>query len=339
MKSQHFNIRLQAARQMAGLSMKQLSEKTLCTVTKQSISKYEKGLMMPKAETLDALSAALNISNGYFSGESIRLNTPMLRNALGEALPEDEVEMVEAQLAFWAEQYIAAEKTAGMERQFDNPLKSLSITDASDASDAADLLRQAWHCGDGPIPSVLRLMERKGIKMLNERLPGSVLGLSTWANDSYPLVVVDMANEKHTVERLRFTASHELGHLVLNIPDTVQGKDREKLCDKFAGCFLLPKSTLMEEMGSTSRQSVALDELIDLREAYGVSIAALVHELWDFRIISREQYDWWFNERIKKNSKETGWGEYLFPETIGREKRIVSRKNNITVEGKVVWQT
>ena len=80
MKSSHFNIRLQAARQMAGLSMKQLSEKTLYTVTKQSISKYEKGLMMPKAETLDALSAALNISNGYFSGESIRLNTPATRN-------------------------------------------------------------------------------------------------------------------------------------------------------------------------------------------------------------------------------------------------------------------
>ena len=46
-------------------------------------------------------------------------------------------------------------------------------------------------------------------------------------------------------------------------------------------------------------------------------------------MISREHYDWWFDERLKKNRLEEGWGEYKFPETIGREKRLEMRINEI----------
>ena len=67
---------------------------------------------------------------------------------------------------------------------------------------------------------------------------------------------------------------------------------------------------------------ISLEELIDLRELYGVSIAAQVHEAWDLRLISRQHYDWWYEELIKKNVKEEGWGSYRFPETLGREKRM-----------------
>ena len=41
-------------------------------------------------------------------------------------------------------------------------------------------------------------------------------------------------------------------------------------------------------------------------------------------IITREHYDWWYNERINKNNEEIGWGGYKFPEAIGYEKRIES---------------
>lgn len=325
MDSSLFAIRLHEARLMMRLSMEQLSEKTSRTVTKQSISKYEKGQMKPKKGTLDALSVALDISPQYFSGTNMKINTPMLRNAFKKELPsEEDMKRIESQLAFWSEQYIEAEKKAKMEIQFVNPISDRLIATIDDACRAADDLRQAWNCGDGPIPSVLRLMERKGIKILDKHLPLGVLGMSTWADNRYPLIIIDMANEKHTVERLRFTAAHELGHIMLNIPEEIEGQEKEKLCEQFAGYFLLPKSTLIEELGSDKRQSVTIEELIDLHEVYGVSIAALIHELWDFRIISREQYDWWYDERIKKNCKEVGWGQYLFPETIGREKRTKS---------------
>ncbi len=327
MKNYTFSIRLKAARQMLGLSLEQLSERMSHQVSKQSIMKYEQGKMKPKAKTMKILTTALNISQEYLFGNGRSINTPMLRNAFNNSLPPENIEEIEAQLAFWSEQYIEAEKKAGMELSFINPLKDIYVSDLSDVSEAADFLRRAWNCGSGPIPSILRLMERKGIKILDMRLPNDVLGLSTWADEKYPLVILDTANERQTVECLRFTAAHELAHLVLNIPQKIVGKEREKLCNKFAGCFLLPHSTLTEEIGSDTRQTVTLEELIDLHEVYGVSIAALVHELWDFRIISREHYDWWYDERIKKNKSEKGWGTYVFPETIGREKRINSNNN------------
>ena len=319
-----FSIRLQEARKMMGWSMEQLSEETSRTVTKQSISKYEKGIMFPRINTLSVLAKALNISIGYFSGQGMHIDTPMLRNAFKDSLPQEDNERLVAMLSFWSEQYVETEKRAGMEAPFVNPIVDIVVETLDEACAVADHLRRAWNLGTGPIPSVLRLMERKGIKILDRQLPMGVLGLSTWANDIYPLVAIDMNHEKHTPERLRFTASHELGHIMMNIPSDTAADVRERLCSQFAGCFLLPKSTLYEEIGGTTRESVSLDELIDLHEAYGVSVSALVHELWDFRIISREHYDWWFDERIKKNRKEVGWGEYLFPETLGREKRVKS---------------
>ena len=133
-----------------------------------------------------------------------------------------------------------------------------------------------------------------------------------------------MRQKKTTVERLRFTAAHELAHLLLTFPVNVD-LDVEKRCNKFAGFFLFTKQALIEEMGSEKRDELMLEEMIDLKEVYGISIAAQVHAAWDIRMISREHYDWWFDEKIKKNRLEVGWGEYVFPETIGREKRMEVR--------------
>lgn len=84
-------------------------------------------------------------------------------------------------------------------------------------------------------------------------------------------------------------------------------------------------------MGGERRDELTLEEMIDLKELYGVSIAAQVHEAWDLQMISREHYDWWYDENIKKNKMEEGWGVYTFPETVGREKRMDARiKKEIT---------
>ena len=155
-----------------------------------------------------------------------------------------------------------------------------------------------------------------------------ISGLSTWADSVHPLMILDTNKSKSTTERLRFTACHELAHLLLSFPDTSEWSI-EKRCDKFASFFLFPKSTFIAEMGSEQRSSLTLEELMDLREVYGVSIAAQVHEAWDLRMISYEHYDWWYNERIDKNRKEEGWGAYRFPETLGRENRIKVQLDNM----------
>ena len=324
MTSNQFSIRLHEARKMMGLSMEKLAELTGGIITKQSISRYEKGLMLPKRVAKLAMAKALNISDSYFDGTNLKIDMPMLRTTSNGKLSEGELQALEAKLSFWAEQYLAKEKEAGFPTQFQNPIKDTKVSTLEDAIHAADLLREKWHCGDGPIASILRLLERKGIKILSTELPDDVWGMSTWADTSYPLMVLDMRQKKTTVERLRFTAAHELAHLLLAFPVNAE-LDIEKRCNKFAGFFLFTRQALIEEMGGEKRDVLTLEEMIDLREVYGISIAAQVHAAWDIRMISREHYDWWFDEKIKKNRLEVGWGEYIFPETIGREKRMEVR--------------
>jgi len=54
-----FGIRLRAARKMAGMSMEDLAVKLGGRVTKQAISKYETGQMMPSPDVLEKLVEVL----------------------------------------------------------------------------------------------------------------------------------------------------------------------------------------------------------------------------------------------------------------------------------------
>ena len=319
------HIRLREARQMMQLSMQDLCDLTGGLVSKQSISYYEHGRSRPKRQALVSIANALGISVAYFMGESA-IDTLSLRTSIGDAaVTADDLSAVEARILFWAERYDALECNAGMlPPTFCPPIAPRLVSTPDEAVQAAADVRQAWNMGNGPIPGILRLFERKGIGVMSDSLPDTVWGLSTWTTTRRrPLVIVDMREEKTTVERLRFTAAHELAHLLFTFPDDMEQGQREKLCNKFAGVFILPGETLIEELGQ-HRRRLSLEELIDLKELYGVSVAALVHTAYDLSIIDRQTYDWWYDELINKNRKEEGWGHYAFPETIGREKRLKS---------------
>ena len=315
-------IRLREARNMCGYSLNQFVKAADVCVTRQSIYNYERGVMQPKPEMVKMFADTLGVSEHYFYGNSTKIDIPMLRTTGDDLLSEEELQHFEVMLSYWAERYLLMEKKVGLKSDFSNPLADITVSTLDDVILAADRLREVWRCGSGPLPAVLRLMERKGIKILSTELPDGILGLSTFADESHPLIVVDMRPQKTTIERLRFTACHELAHILLHFSDEC---NVEKMCNKFANFFLFPKQTFIEEMGAEHRNQLTLEEMIDLKELYGISIAAQVHAAWDLRMISREHYDWWYDEMIKKNQLEEGWGVYSFPETIGREKRVEAR--------------
>lgn len=322
-------IRLREARNMCGYSLDQFVKAADVCVTRQSIYNYERGVMQPKPEMVKVFADTLGVSEHYFYGNSTKIDIPMLRTTGDDLLSEEELQHFEVMLSYWAERYLLMEKKVGIKSDFSNPLADITVSTIDDVILAADRLREAWRCGNGPLPAVLRLMERKGIKILSTELPDGILGLSTFADESHPLIVVDMRPQKTTIERLRFTACHELAHILLHFSDDC---NVEKMCNKFANFFLFPKQTFIEEMGAEHSNQLTLEEMIDLKELYGISIAAQVHAAWDLRMISREHYDWWYDEMIKKNRLEEGWGIYSFPETIGREKRVEARMKTNAME-------
>lgn len=148
MAKDSFPIRLREARLMMRLSMEQLAKLTGGIITKQSISRYEKGIMHPKRDAQRALAQALNISEEYFKEDNLKIDMPMLRTASNGRLNDEQLKSIEAKLAFWSEQYLAKEREANYHTSFENPIK--------------------------------------GIKILSAELPDGVLGLSTWADGQHP---------------------------------------------------------------------------------------------------------------------------------------------------------
>lgn len=61
-----FSRRLRQARLIKGFSLEKLSQSVTPAITRQSINKYEKGLMMPDSRVLIALAAALGVKIDYF---------------------------------------------------------------------------------------------------------------------------------------------------------------------------------------------------------------------------------------------------------------------------------
>ncbi len=70
---------------------------------------------------------------------------------------------------------------------------------------------------------------------------------------------------------------------------TVAENEEEKLCHIFAGAFILPPTVLKSAIGK-SRDTIFMEELISLKEEYGISIQAIGAQLALHKIISANRY-------------------------------------------------
>ena len=94
-------------------------------------------------------------------------------------------------------------------------------------------------------------------------------GLSQWIDD-HPIFLITASAP---TDRVRWTLAHELGHLVMH-SDYVTG-DVEAEADEFAAEFLMPAEAIR-----TSLTKPNLGELLDLKQEWGVSIAALIQRAY-----------------------------------------------------------
>ena len=214
-----FSMRLKMARLMRGLSMDELCERMNGIVSKQSISKYEQGKMFPNSVVLGAIGDALNLPIDYFFRESLRIEHINFR--IDNRIPASSASQMVAVAKDKVERYLILEDLLAVNSDFKNPLKKMKIKTMEDVEKGAELLRQKWNLGMFPIFSVYEILESMGIKVVEfEAGNAHVLGFSTFVNRKIPLLVINLTANT-TVERRRFTALHELGHLLLNFEDTL----------------------------------------------------------------------------------------------------------------------
>ena len=314
-----FSKRLKSARTLAALSQDQLVEKMGNIVSKNAISKYEKGEMMADGTILLALSKALNVKPDYFFRPfTVEIENVEFRKK--QKLSVKKVNAIKQTVTDWVERYIEVEQFLNIESGFLNPIKDMVISTIQDIDQAVLMVRAEWKLGLNALPNVIDLLEDKEIKVIEIEAPDEFDGFSGWADGRIPIIVI---NKTYNVERKRLTALHELGHLILNLNKATSEKEKERFCFQFAGAMLIPESTFKSEIGDV-RSHFSIPELIAVKETYGISIQAIMARAKDLGIISQPQFIA-FRKWISRNRTEEGLGNYKGDEHSFRFKQLIYR--------------
>jgi len=313
-----FGKRLTSARKMAGMSMAALSEKAGAVVSKQAISKYEKGLINPSSEVLIALAGALDVKVDYFFRPA-RVAIAGLEFRKRSRLTKKAEEQIKYQTLDFLQKYLEVEEILNLQIQFDNPVSQPKVRTQVDIEAAAQEIREKWGLGQGPVPHLIELLEDKGFKVFEVSEFEYFDGLSCFVSDiDLPVLAVYKDSD---LARKRFTVAHELGHLLLDFSE-VEDQDVEKLCHSFAGALLLPEDVMVKELGR-SRSKITLWELKKLKGIFGISIQAIMARAKNLSIISASTY-----KSFCINARKSGWykdepGEYVGKERANRFKQLV----------------
>ncbi|WP_302570897.1 helix-turn-helix domain-containing protein [Phocaeicola coprocola] len=312
---------LKSIRKMRGLTLDEVCDCINQIVSKQALSKYERGLMQPSSKVLDALLAVYGISLEYLQGtQPVMVDRWNFRR--GEILSAKEEEMMKEKISSALRQYLFLENKLGMSTSYKCPFSSKRFLSMSDMESAAEILRTKWKLGDDSLPSVCRIMEKAGIKILELDLDMRIDGISGWINKDIPFVILNKQTLR--VERKRFTALHELGHLLFDFIESLDIRTKEKCCHKFASALLFPGYVVYMHIGK-KRSALSLEELVELKNSYGISVSALVHRLKDLDVITDAYYNHIFDVWIKQNPTEEGWGGYPLVDHAEKYQRMLQR--------------
>lgn len=298
--------RLKQLRLARGWSLDDLSENLGGLVTKQALSKYEKGLSAPSLKVVAKIAETFGVKTAQLFAEPV-VSVELLAYRKCAALPKRDEHMVEGMVAQALEERIALQEKVGGPSQLNLPKEKYRVESLEDAEQAAAELRSFWNLGASPISSVTELLEDQFIHVFaiatsSEKFDGT----SAVAKDDQGNVIAAAVVSREGVpgERQRLTLMHEVGHLVLDVAD---GIDEERASHRFAGAFLSPADLLRREVGS-QRSTIQLRELLMLKRRFGMSAQALAYRLRDLRVINESSYRWLciqFNHnRMRKNEPE-----------------------------------
>jgi Zn-dependent peptidase ImmA (M78 family)/transcriptional regulator with XRE-family HTH domain len=318
-----FGTRLKLARKMAGWSLQDLSDALSSKVSKQALSKYEQGDMKPTADVLLAIAKALKIKPDYLlKQKSLELGEVQFRKRA--ALSKKEEDALVERVRDYVERYIELEEILNVQAPFENPLADFPINEKGDVEKAANMLRECWNLGDNPIPNISETLELKGIKVIQIEDVDAVDGLAVFTSTGIPIVVVNKKDK--SIERVRFTIIHELAHLLLNLSIVAENhKLEEEWCHFFSTSFLLPSHKLYELIGQKKRTYIAINELIRIKEYYGISIRAIVHRLRHLEVISENYYQRWVIYMSKTYGAKNEPGDYKGEEVARTFDLLISR--------------
>ncbi|WP_251924368.1 helix-turn-helix domain-containing protein [Salinibacter ruber] len=308
--------RIRQLRLGRGMTQADLAEATGDLVSKQMISRYERGESRPSPSVIEGLAEAFGVRAVDLFREpvaEVTFDAYRKYKRLGKRKQERIERRVEREL----ERRIRLQDLLGQIRDAPIPSREWEVTSPEDAEEAAEALRRRWQLGLAPIASVTEVLEDHHVHVIQISGFNHFDGPSARAWDEGELLAAAVIyGGGRAGERQRLTLAHELAHLALDtegLPAENQGEfDAEDAVFRMGGAFLAPRDPLLRDVGQ-KRQSIQLQELLLLKEEYGMSIQALLYRLKDLEVISKYHHKQWSIE-INRQGWRTSEPEELPPE-------------------------
>lgn len=229
-----------------------------------------------------------------------------IRFRTGERLSAKAEAALKYRIADHLDRYFELESILGQSVRFENPIGRRPARTREEVESAAARVRECWELGAGPIVNLLGLLEDRGIKVYESRGIEGFEGLSGRYGETAFIAV----SLEFPADRVRFTAAHELGHLLCDF-DAAESPEGE--CHAFGAAFLLPRAAL-EKVFTPSRRKVTLGDLAEIKETFGVSLQAIMYRAHALGFVSDRQLrafretlkirDWQVTEPVAYEGRE-----------------------------------
>lgn len=267
--------RLTQARVLADMTKQALAAEL--HVSPAAVGQYEAGVIAPRADHFDTLARVLGVPVAFFAAgrPHARLDASM---AHFRSLRSTRVGQRAKAVAFVEQLW---ELAHALELRVELPPVDLpELPDRPGSAPvapetAAQQLRRCWNIGPGPLRHLVRTMEMHGIIVSLLPFAGSdeVARVDAFSTSRLPRPLVILTPDRaNDVYRHRFTAAHELGHLLLHTDANPGDVEQEREADRFAAELLTPAAEIEPELPTRLR----IPALEPVSRRWGVALDSLV---------------------------------------------------------------
>ena len=272
--------RLTLARQLRGFTKAQVTDQV--GISRKSLWMYESGRQAPTAQVLQQLSDVLAVPRAFLVDTEIDAPAAAAISFRSlKRLPARRRDQVRAMAA------LAIQVSAWIDEMFELPMPDIPDWVFVDPETAAESLRNRWGLGLQPVPHLIHHLEVRGVRVFSMAPVvhqwDDIDALSFWY-DQTPFILVNTSKQP---SRLRMSLAHEVGHLILHQGEAFADRRQAELeATQFASSFLLPRDSMI----ACGVRTAHLNTLLDLKQQWGASIAALVYRLHTLGLLSERRY-------------------------------------------------
>jgi Zn-dependent peptidase ImmA (M78 family) len=171
-----------------------------------------------------------------------------------------------------------------VDARFELPTADVPSLTGYDPESGAEVVRARWGLGGRPIGNMLHLLEAHSVRIYSLAAENDEPDACSLYWHGWPFIFLSTSKSG---ERGRFSAAHELGHLVLHGEHQVLNLPAAELeANRFAAALLMPRGSILGQ----GLRGVTAARILQAKRIWKVSAMALTHRLYELDLLTESGY-------------------------------------------------